>query len=429
MTDPLPAAADCCSDPDHHHAAGALTRAAFLRRAGVLGLGVAGAGLLAACGNSGSDAGSAGAGTAGSGVSTSDGSAKSRQVKVGYLPITDATPLLVAHAAGLYEQQNIDVPRPTLIRSWPALAEAFQSGAVDAVHILMPLALQLRFQREFPAKVVAWNHTNGSALTVRNDIADVEALAGETVAIPGWFSVHNIALQILLRKAGITSLKAGSPSRADRSVKLVVMAPPDMPPALAQRSIAGYIVADPFNAAAEVKKIGKILRFTGDIWRDHACCVVAVREDLLRERPDVARGFVGAVVRAQAVARRDPAAAAKTLTSKQYLPQPDPVVKWAMTHGAGPVYDRDGAVQHPEWHSRRIDFQGYPFPSYTAELITQLRRTVIDGDKSFLDGLSGERAHRELVDDTLVRAAIDAAGGPGAFGLPASLRRTEQVAP
>jgi len=415
-----------CGHPGCGPGGHGLTRAAFLRRAGAFALGTAGAGLLAACGNSGADTGAAGSQPT---ATSGDGSAADRTLRVGYLPITDATPLLLAHAEGTYEEQNVDVPKPVLLRSWPALAEAFQAGKVDAVHILMPLALQLRFQRRFAAKVVAWNHTNGSGLTVAKGIDDIEDLAGETVAIPGWFSIHNITLQILLREAGITPLKAGTASRAKRTVKLVVMAPPDMPPALAQGSIAGYTVADPFNAAAEVQKIGKILRFTGDIWRDHACCVVAVREELLSERPDVARAFVGAVVQAQASARANPARAARTLTSGGYLPQPGPVVRWAMTHGSDPAYRADGAIRHPEWESRRIDFQGYPFPSYTAELVEQLRKTVVDGDLSFLDGLDGARAHRELVDDTLVRAAIDAAGGPARFDLPVSLRRTEEVAP
>jgi NitT/TauT family transport system substrate-binding protein len=420
------ACADPCCAPPVRTPDG-LTRAAFLRRAGGVGLGLAGTGLLAACGNSAADGGVAGAST--TAIATGDGSAAARTVRIGYLPITDATPLLVAHADGLYEEANVDVPRPVLLRSWPALAEAFQAGKVDAVHILMPLALQLRFERQFPAKVVAWNHTNGSSLTAREEIRDVDDLAGQTVAIPGWFSIHNIALQILLREAGLTALTTGNPSRADRSVKLIVMAPPDMPPALAEGSIAGYIVADPFNAAAEVKGIGRVLRFTGDIWRSHACCVLAVREDLLAQRPEVARGFVGAVVRAQVSARNDPAAAADTLTSKGYLPQPDPVVRWALTHGADPAYVRDGAIRHPDWQQRRIDFQGYPFPSYTEELVRRLRETVVDGDLSFLDALEPGQAHRELVDDTLVRAAIDAAGGPGVFDLPASLTRTEQVAP
>src|SRR5690606_40925197 len=44
---------------------------------------------------------------------------------------------------------------------------------------------------------------------------------------------------------------------------------PILPAALANGSIAGYIVAEPFNAAAEVMEVGKILRFTGDVWLRH----------------------------------------------------------------------------------------------------------------------------------------------------------------
>ena len=43
------------------------------------------------------------------------------------------------------------------------------------------------------------------------------------------------------------------------TVRLTVMGPPDMPPALANGAISGYIVADPFNAVAEVNDVGKIL--------------------------------------------------------------------------------------------------------------------------------------------------------------------------
>ncbi|WP_210493560.1 ABC transporter substrate-binding protein [Patulibacter sp. SYSU D01012] len=429
--DHLPLLSDGVADELGGH--GALTRAALLRRAGALALGVGAPGVLAACGNSAYDTGSSRARGAGAdapvaavGTGSSSGS---RALKVGYLPITDAAPLLVAHARGLYEEAGLEVPRPTLLRSWPALAEAFQGGAVDVVHILMPLALQLRFQQRLPVKVVAWNHTDGSAITVRREIADVEDLAGTTVAIPGWFSVHNVALQILLRARGLRPTRDGRPRAADRTVRLTVMAPADMPPALVQGSIAGYVVADPFNAVAEVKGIGRILRFTGDVWRQHACCVVAVREELIRDRPDAARALVGAVVRAQRLARDDRAGVARILTGERYLPQPAPAVARALTHGSDPAYVRDGAIVHPEWQEPRIDFRPYPFPSYTAELIDRLRETVVDGDLSFLRGLDGGRAHRELVDDTLVRAAIDAAGGPAAFGLPADLSRREEIRP
>ncbi len=67
-------------------------------------------------------------------------------LKVGYLPITDSAPLLVAHGNGYFEKNQIKVAQPTLFRSWPSIAEAFAAKQVDVVHLLMPLALQLRFE-------------------------------------------------------------------------------------------------------------------------------------------------------------------------------------------------------------------------------------------------------------------------------------------
>jgi NitT/TauT family transport system substrate-binding protein len=94
------------------------------------------------------------------------------------------------------------------------------------------------------------------------------------VAVPFWYSIHNIVLQILLRDAGLKlDLQGDATNVPEDEVKLVVLPPPDMISALANRSISGFIVAEPFNATAENLRIGRILRFTGDVWQDHACCV------------------------------------------------------------------------------------------------------------------------------------------------------------
>src|SRR5690625_5726601 len=98
-----------------------------------------------------------------------------------------------------------------------------------------------------------------------------------TVAIPYHYSVHNVVLQELLRENG---LKVAQHSRRDPAadeVRLVVMPPSDMPASLANDSISGYIVAEPFCEAAEVRDIGKILRFTGTVWSQHASCVVIMQ--------------------------------------------------------------------------------------------------------------------------------------------------------
>ncbi len=102
-------------------------------------------------------------------------------------------------------------------------------------------------------------------MTVSPDANTVADLGGETVAVPFWYSVHNVVLQDMLRAQGLAPVLKQSGSPGPKEVNLVVIAPSDMPPSLASKKIVGYIVAEPFNAAAEQLNVGKILRFTGDV--------------------------------------------------------------------------------------------------------------------------------------------------------------------
>ena len=93
---------------------------------------------------------------------------------------------------------------------------------------------------------------------VAPDVTELGRLAGRQVAIPFWWSIHNIVLQKLLRANGLRPVVRTEPSRSAGTVGLVVMSPSDMLPALANGAIGGYTVADPFNAAAEIKGVGRM---------------------------------------------------------------------------------------------------------------------------------------------------------------------------
>ena len=104
-------------------------------------------------------------------------------LRIGYLPITDATPLLVAHSQGLFQAEGLEVEAPVLFRSWAQLVEAFISGQVNLVHLLTPMTVWARYGSESPLKVLMWNHMAGSALTVLpgvNSVADRVLLIGNT---------------------------------------------------------------------------------------------------------------------------------------------------------------------------------------------------------------------------------------------------------
>jgi NitT/TauT family transport system substrate-binding protein len=352
---------------------------------------------------------------------------KSDTLRIGYLPITDAAPLLLAHDGGEFAQRGIRTPKPTLFRGWAPLVEALQSGSVDIVHLLMPAAMQLRYEAKVPVKVLAWNHVNGSAITVAPHITEVAQLAGTTVAVPGWYSIHNVVLQQLLRDAGLTAVINQKPDVAAGTVQLVVLAPADMPTALGAGSVSGYIVAEPFCAVAEVQGIGRILRFTGDVWREHACCVTVVREDLVEGNPDLAQRAADAVVAAQLRIRKDRKAAAERLSAGGYLPQAPAAIAKVLVEHDDHAYVDDGAVKHPGWDQPRIGFQPYAYPSYTEELVRQMRLTAIDADTAWLGRIEPAEVHADLVATRINSRAIDAAGGLAVFGAAAT--RKEQVQP
>ncbi len=353
-------------------------------------------------------------------------------VRIGYLPITDASPLLVAHARKLFEAQGLEVEAPRLFRSWAQIVEAFMAGQVNVVHLLSPMTVWARYGSNFPAKVVAWNHMSGSALTVAPNIREIRDLGGRKVAVPFWYSIHNVVLQHLLRENGLTVVTKPADALKPNEVALSIMAPADMGPALANGAIAGFIVAEPFNAAAETNGIGRVLRFTGDVWREHACCVLTMHERDLKERPEWSQKVVNALVEAQHWLRDNRREGARLLAKDapgKYTPFAAPVLERVLVPDAArqQQYVRDGAIRHPEWKDERIEYQPYPFPSYTEQLVRLLKQTQVEGDNKFLASLDPAFVARDLVDDRFVKKSIAALGGLKAFGLPEKYTRSETL--
>lgn len=359
-------------------------------------------------------------------------------VRIGYLPLTDAAPLLVAHARGLFDAEGIEAVKPIMFRGWSQIIEAFLAGQVNVVHMLSPVVIWARYGSRIPTKVVAWNHVDGSSLTVANDIGSLAELGGKTVAIPHWYSIHNAVLQELLRTHGleVVTRARGVPGGVlgPRQVSLTIMAPADMLAALATGQIAGYIVAEPFNALAEANGVGRVLRFTGDVWRQHACCQVIMHEGDIDARPEWTQKVVNAIVKAELWLHENRGEAAQLLAAtgpEKYTPHSSDVLARVLVpdEGLRAEYVASGAIRHPEWQEPRVAFQPYPYPSYTEELIRLLKDTKVEGDNSFLATLDPAATARDVVDDRFVRAALAGIGGFGAFGLPDSFTRKEELRP
>jgi NitT/TauT family transport system substrate-binding protein len=336
--------------------------------------------------------------------------ADDEMVRIGYLPITDATALLVAHAKGYFEEQGLQVAKPVMVRSWSALVEGFAARKFNLVHLLKPIPVWMRYNNKVPVKILAWAHTNGSGLVVGGNtgIDDFAGLGGRRIAVPYWYSMHNIVLQYALRQVGLNPvIAAGTP--AANETALQILPPPEMPAALAAGKIDGYIVAEPFNALGEIRANARMLRFTGDIWKNHPCCVVTAHESDTLHRPEWTQKVVNAVVKAQIHASANKAEVAQLISrdGNRALPMPGEVILKAMTdYGDG--YVNSGAIRHRDWHNGRIDFQPWPYPSATKLIVKAMGETVVEGDAGFIRRLDPEFVATDLVDYRFVKTALQA---------------------
>ncbi len=333
-------------------------------------------------------------------------------VRIGYLPITDATALLVAHGMGFFEEEGLKAEKPTLIRGWSPLVEGFAAGKFNLVHLLKPIPVWMRYNNNFPVKIMSWAHINGSALVVGKHVKadDFKDLGGKQIAVPYWYSMHNIVLQMGLRSAGLKPVikDQQAPLAADE-VNLMIMPPPDMPPALAARKIDAFIVAEPFNAFGELKAGGKMLRFTGDMWKNHPCCVVCMNENTVNAKPEWTQKVMNAIVRAEVYAQENKAEVAMMMSrdGKGYLPMPGKAVVRAMTYYDEKDYASPHAIRNKaEFANGRIDFSPYPYPSATEMIVNAMNDTLVGGEKTFLDKLDPKFVAKDLVDYKHVKTAM-----------------------
>ncbi len=343
-------------------------------------------------------------------INTTRAFAKKETLRLGYLPITDATPLLVAHGLGYFSDEGLAIEKPVMVRSWKVLTESFLAGKFNLTHMLFPIPVWMRFKQNIPVKVLAWNHTNGSTVTVRgdSDIYSFKDLGGRKIAVPSWYSMHNLIIQMGIRSQGLEPvINKQTDSLKKDEVNLFILAPPDMPTALLGRKIDGFIVADPFNALAQIKLNARIMRFTGDIWRDHPCCVIVANENFINKNQSVIQKAVNAVVRAQEWCLGNPKETAHLLSreGEGYLPLSKDVLSKVFED------PEKQTLVHPDWKVSRIGFQPFPFPSATEFIIDRMKHTLVEGNSDFLKNLDTMKASKDLVEKRFVTKALDEMGG------------------
>lgn len=198
-------------------------------------------------------------------------------VKIGYLPITHAAPLYMQTEKD-YKDYEIELVK---FGSWPELMDALNTGKIDGASVLIQLAMKAK-EKGIDLKAVALGHRDGNVLVGAPDIKKVTDLKGEKFAIPNKYSTHNILLYRMLKEAGLSY----------DDVQVVELPPAEMPAALAEGRISGYVVAEPFGAISVSLDKGKVLFQSEDIWPDSIDCGLVLRSAFIENNKEIAKQFV-----------------------------------------------------------------------------------------------------------------------------------------
>lgn len=321
-------------------------------------------------------------------------------LKIGFVPITCATPIIMAGPMGFYSREGLNV---SLLKTagWAVVRDKVLNKEYDASHMLspMPLAISLGLGSQAqPVSVAAIENINGQAITLHvkhKDKLDPKQWKGFKFGLPFDYSIHNLLLRYFLAEHGLDP---------DQDVELRIMPPPDMVANLRAGNIDGFLGPEPFNQRAVFEEVGFIHTLSRDIWDGHPCCAFGVSGEFVKSQPNTFAALFRAIASATDYAHKpeNRADIIKAIAPANYLNQPIPVLEQVMT---GRFADGLGKVRNvPD----RVDFDPFPWPSMAVWMLTQLKRWGY---------LKGEVNYRQVAESVFL--ATDARKRLKEMGLPA----------
>src|SRR6187431_3230074 len=223
-----------------------------------------------------------------------------KDLKIGFIPITCATPIIMAAPLGFYAKHglNVDVVKTA---GWAVIRDKTINKEYDAAHMLapMPLAISLGLgANAIPFAVPAIENINGQGITLamkHKDKRDPKDWKGMKFAIPFDYSMHNYLLRYYLAEHGLDP---------DTDVQIRAVPPPDMVANLRADNIDGFLGPDPMNQRAVFDGAGFIHILTKDIWEGHPCCAFAASKEFVTSMPNTYSALLKSTIDATAYASK-----------------------------------------------------------------------------------------------------------------------------
>ncbi|MGL4236709.1 ABC transporter substrate-binding protein [Tabrizicola sp.] len=233
-------------------------------------------------------------------------------LRLGFLPLVDAAPLIVAGAMGFAEEEGLTLELVSA-PSWAALRDLLARGEVAAAQMLAPVPVALALGLGGPARLEVLSVLNlggnvfGLSLGLASRLREAghgfglddaraagEALLavagpGLRIGVPFAFSMHHELVRYWLEGLG-RPLPEG--------LEIVTVPPPVMPDALAAGEVDAFCVGEPRGSVAVDRGAGVLLLPTSAIWAAAPEKVLAARAGWAEAEPDLSGQLIRAIWRA-----------------------------------------------------------------------------------------------------------------------------------
>ena len=289
------------------------------------------------------------------------------EVKIGFIPLTDCAPIVVAAEMGFDKKYGIKII-PAKQASWAAIRDKTVNGELHASHVLYGLIYGVQMGiggQQKDMKVLMSLNNNGQGITLSTQLADKGVKDGKslkrvmanenrdfTFAQTFPTGTHAMWLNYWLAANGINPIK---------DIKNIVVPPPQMVANMRIGNMDGYCVGEPWNAKAVFDKLGFTVSTTQDIWTDHPEKVLGTTKEFVAKNPNTTRAMIAAILDACKYidAMNNRAKVAKLISGKAYVNAPEEVIAGRFVgdydNGIGKKYKdpnymkfyQDGAVNFP----------------------------------------------------------------------------------
>lgn len=318
------------------------------------------------------------------------------QLKLGYIPLSDCAPLIVAQEKGFFEEQSLEVSL-SREQSWASIRDKVGLGVLDGAQMLasMPVAARLGVCGPRLEMVTGFvMDLNGNAITLSNRLYEAVVATDPDAAfspLAAARALHWVLKANAFNKRPKCRLGVVFPvstqnyelrywlgcggTNPDTDVEIVVIPPQEMVSHLHAGDIDGYCVGEPWNTVAVKQGLGHVVATKYELWNNSPEKVFAVAKRWADQYPQTHRAIIRALIKAcswldQSENRM---VAAELLTEKGYIDQTLETVALSLCGILQRHADRE-PEDAPDFHVFSRYSANFPWLSHAEWFIAEMYR-------------------------------------------------------